>query len=229
MSILWTPWVYGPEQKSSPNPANNRIDTSASTLFAKYLGSFFKVIWKITDVGKVRGKRSVMVGEVPLPWGTPLEIISVTKKHIGNNELKLTRQSYLLISLEIPNEAYMLHSQFLIGCSLLSEEWCMLIGWYWRIMRRQVNTLTCPYCITMKIYTLYVIKALAHYNWNYKKSRYRSYTLQLFSQLQKIFQRFYIWATIFATIFFGKIVVKIFVVCEGLYYEYPRVVLLLIN
>ena len=157
MSILWTPWVYGPEQKSSPNPANNRINTSASTLFAKYLGSFFKVIWKITDVVKVRGKRSVMVGEVPLPWGTPLEIISVTKKHIGNNELKLTRQSYLLISLEIPNEAYMLHSQFLIGCSLLSEEWCKLIGWYWRIMRRQVNTLTCPYRITMIIYTLYAI------------------------------------------------------------------------
>ena len=38
-----------------------------------------------------------------------------------------------------------------------------------------------------------------------------------FSQLQRFFQQFNIWATIFATIFFGKIVVKIFVVFEGLY------------
>ena len=31
------------------------------------------------------------------------------------------------------------------------------------------------------------------------------------------FSTVYIWATIFTTIFFGKIVVKIFVVCEGLW------------
>ena len=43
--------------------------------------------------------------------------------------------------LGIPNDAYMLLSQILIGCSLLSQE---LIGWYWKIMRRQIYTLTRP-------------------------------------------------------------------------------------
>ena len=38
-----------------------------------------------------------------------------------------------------------------------------------------------------------------------------------FSQPQGFFQQFYVWATIF-TIFFGKIVVKIVVMCEGLYF-----------
>ena len=48
------------------------------------------------------------------------------------------------------------------------------------------------------------VKALAHYNWNCKKSSYRPYTLQLFSQLQRFFQQFYIWTTIFTTIFSEK-------------------------
>ena len=37
-----------------------------------------------------------------------------------------------------------------------------------------------------------------------------------FSQLQRFFQQFYIWARFSQQFFFGKIVVKIFVVCEGL-------------
>ena len=45
-----------------------------------------------------------------------------------------------------------------------------------------------------------ILKALAHYNWNFTNSRYRPYTLQPFSQLQRFFNsfisRFYIWATI---------------------------------
>ena len=36
-------------------------------------------------------------------------------------------------------------SQNLISCSTLSQEHCMLISWYWKIMRRQLITLTCPY------------------------------------------------------------------------------------
>ena len=66
------------------------------------------------------------------------------------------------------------------------------------------------------MYFLYRLKALAHYNWNCKKSSYRPYTLQ----------RFFTTATIFSTVlymdndfykdFFRKIFVKIFVVCEGL-------------
>ena len=37
-------------------------------------------------------------------------------------------------------------SQYLIGCSLLSQEYCRLIGWDWKIMRRQLWTSTCPIC-----------------------------------------------------------------------------------
>ena len=32
----------------------------------------------------------------------------------------------------------------LIGCSKLSQEYCRLIGWYWKIIRKQLCTLTCP-------------------------------------------------------------------------------------
>ena len=55
-------------------------------------------------------------------------------------------------------------------------------------------------------------KALAHYNWNCKKSNYRPYTLQLFSTT----------ATIFSTVlymdndFYKDFFRKIFVVCAGL-------------
>ena len=45
--------------------------------------------------------------------------------------------------LEIPNDAYTTLSPKLIGCSTFGQEYCRLIGWYWRIMRRQLRTLTC--------------------------------------------------------------------------------------
>ena len=61
--------------------------------------------------------------------------------------------------------------------------------------------------------TLNGFKALAHYNWNYKKIRYLSYTLQLF----------FTTTTLFSTVLYmdnnfpNDIFRKIFVVCKGLY------------
>ena len=46
--------------------------------------------------------------------------------------------------LEIPTDAYTTLSRNLIGCSRLGQEYCKLIGWYLKIMRRQLWTLTCP-------------------------------------------------------------------------------------
>ena len=48
------------------------------------------------------------------------------------------------IVLEIPSDAYTTLSRNLNGCSTLSQEYCKLIGWYWKIMRRHLWTLTCP-------------------------------------------------------------------------------------
>ena len=48
------------------------------------------------------------------------------------------------IVLEIPNYAYKTLSRNLIGCSTLSQENCRLIGWYWKIVRTKLWTLTCP-------------------------------------------------------------------------------------
>ena len=48
------------------------------------------------------------------------------------------------IMLEIPNDAYTTLSRNLIDCSTLSQEYCKLIGWYWKIMKRQLWTLTYP-------------------------------------------------------------------------------------
>ena len=45
--------------------------------------------------------------------------------------LILESSSYIL---EIPNDAYTTLSQNLIGCSTLSQEYCQLIGLYWKIM-----------------------------------------------------------------------------------------------
>ena len=53
------------------------------------------------------------------------------------------------------------------------------------------------------------LKALAHYNWNCKKVVIVRTHYNFFSQLQRFFQQFHIWTTIFTK-------VKIFVVCEGL-------------
>ena len=46
--------------------------------------------------------------------------------------------------LEIPNHAIYDTQSILIGCSTLSQEYCKLIGLYWKSMRRQLWTLTCP-------------------------------------------------------------------------------------
>ena len=48
------------------------------------------------------------------------------------------------IVLEIPNDAYTTLSQNLIGCSAFSWEYRKLIGWYWKTMRRELWTSTCP-------------------------------------------------------------------------------------
>ena len=61
-----------------------------------------------------------------------------------------------------------------------------------------------------------VLKALAHYNWNCKKSSYRPYTLQLFFTTATIFSTVLYMGNNFYNNFFWKIFVKIFVVCEGL-------------
>ena len=55
--------------------------------------------------------------------------------------LKLTLSSFLL---EIANDALWNTQCIRIGCSTLSQEFCRLIGLYWRLMRRQLWTLTCP-------------------------------------------------------------------------------------
>ena len=58
---------------------------------------------------------------------------------IGQPILELS--SHLL---EIPNDVHMLLSHILIGCLTFSEEYCKLIGLYWKIMIRQLYTLTFP-------------------------------------------------------------------------------------
>ena len=63
---------------------------------------------------------------------------------------------------------------------------------------------------------LSILKALAHYNWNCKKSCYLSYTLQLFFTTATIFSTVLYMDNDFYKDFFRKIFVKIFVVCEGL-------------
>ena len=58
---------------------------------------------------------------------------------------------------------------------------------------------------TCTIKTRFRVKALAHYNWNYKKVVIVHTHYNFFSQLQRFFQQFYIWAKIFATIFLEKL------------------------
>ena len=58
---------------------------------------------------------------------------------------QLIRQPILELSshlLEIPNDVHMLLRHILIGCLTLSEENCKLIGWYWKIISRQLYTIT---------------------------------------------------------------------------------------
>ena len=63
---------------------------------------------------------------------------------------------------------------------------------------------------------IYTLKALAHYNRNYKKIRYRSYTLQLFFTTTTILSTVLYMDNDSPNDFFRKIFVKIFVVCKGL-------------
>ena len=68
----------------------------------------------------------------------------------------------------------------------------------------------------------FCFKALAHYNWNCKKSSYRPYTLQLFFTTATIFSTvLYMDNDVFKD-FVRKIFVKIFVVREGLYTKYAH-------
>ena len=65
-----------------------------------------------------------------------------------------------------------------------------------------------------------LVKALVHYNWNYKKSRIVQTHYKFFSQLRRFFQQFYM-GNDFHNYFSEKIVVKIFVVCKGLKWNIP--------
>ena len=55
----------------------------------------------------------------------------------------LELSSYVL---ENPNNAYTTPSQNPIGCSTLRQEYCKVIDWSWKMMRRQLWTLTCRFC-----------------------------------------------------------------------------------
>ena len=55
--------------------------------------------------------------------------------------LKLELSSIIL---EIPNDANSKLCWNLIGCSTLRQEYCKLIDWYWKVMIRQLGTLTHP-------------------------------------------------------------------------------------
>ena len=56
-------------------------------------------------------------------------------------------KTYPLIS-EIPNDANTTLGQTLIGCLALCQVYCKLIGRYWKIMKKQLCTLSCPSEIT---------------------------------------------------------------------------------
>ena len=61
--------------------------------------------------------------------------IGIIFSYIGISQ----RPLYMLLSNEIPHR-----TQSLIGCSTLSQEYCKLIGWYSKIMRHKLYTLTYP-------------------------------------------------------------------------------------
>ena len=62
----------------------------------------------------------------------------------------------IIIFFWIGNGASATLSQNLIGCSTLSQEYCKLIGSYWKIMRRQHWNKTCPgRCSSLEIIFLY--------------------------------------------------------------------------
>ena len=64
----------------------------------------------------------------------------------------------------IGNSQWCIVSRNLIDCSTLSQEYCMLISWYWKIMRRQFWTLTYPNCLCCFHNYMYV-KMVTIHNW----------------------------------------------------------------
>ena len=92
------------------------------------------------------------------------------------------------------------------SCQLkISLQWSEVQNFYWLAMTSPVFAKSTA-----------LPKALAHYNWNHKKSRYRPYTLQLFFTTATIFSAVLYMDNDFHKDFFWKIVEKIFIVCEGL-------------
>ena len=50
--------------------------------------------------------------------------------------------------LEIPNDAYTTLSRNLIGCSTLSQEYCKMIGFYWKIINETASSnINMPYWV----------------------------------------------------------------------------------
>ena len=69
----------------------------------------------------------------------PKEVSLPTTVHVCSTALGPWCMLTLQLSpyfLEIPNDVYITDTQsILIGCSTLSQEYCKLIGLYWKIMR----------------------------------------------------------------------------------------------
>ena len=69
------------------------------------------------------------VNTFKLPHKIYLELLSSRNPKTLVTKLAKLKLGLFSHSLEIPNDANMLLSQILIGCSLLSQEYCKLIGW----------------------------------------------------------------------------------------------------
>ena len=89
-----------------------------------------------------------------------IHVVSGSKCNRAKSILELS--SYLS---GISSNGFMLPSRVLIGCSLLSQECCKLIGWYWIIMRKQLYTWTCPIGFSLARY-----EAESHFLWTFPYS-----------------------------------------------------------
>ena len=79
--------------------------------------------------------------------------------------LDIEIKKHKLVHKNNPNDAYRTLSQSLIGCSSLSQKYCNLIGWHWKIMWRQIITSTCPIWISLILwYCLKLSKTLCSQN-----------------------------------------------------------------
>ena len=63
-----------------------------------------------------------------------------------SHEISIGHVNIGIVFLFIGNSLWCLYNtqSNLIGCSILSQEYCKLIDWCWKNMRRQLWTLTCP-------------------------------------------------------------------------------------